>query len=482
MCARLWNGVNKTHAEMRRFASPISLQITMPNSRRSFLKNATLTSAVAAFPALVRGQNLNSKLQVACVGVNGMGFSDIHNLGSHAAVKFVGFCDVDDGRFDKVDKDYPGVKHFSDYREMFTTLGDGFDAVTVATPDHMHAPVAIAAMQRGKHVYCQKPLTHTVWEARQMRLWAEKKGVITQMGNQIHSAIEYRLGTRLLKEGAIGKIKEVYSWVGVTGNERTRMFQPPPPAPVPAGVNWDLWIGAAPMRDYAPVYHPFTWRDWQDFGGGALGDFGCHILDPVFTALDLTAPISISAKNSGINNQIWPTHETIHYVFPGTAYTADKTLKLTWMDGGLKPSHKLARMPGDVDLPGSGSIFIGEGGTMVLAHVGGPRLYPLDKFTGFKYPKEMGLNHRHVWADACLAGKKTSDGFHYAGPLTETVQLGNVATRLAHTKINSTTGRMEEVNKVLEWDAANLRFTNAPEADKLLTKTYRKGFEVTPAA
>jgi predicted dehydrogenase len=336
-------------------------------------------------------------------------------------------------------------------------------------------------MQLGKHVYCQKPLAHTVWEARQMRLWAEKKNLTTQMGNQIHSSIEYRMGTRLIKEGAIGKIKEVYSWVGVTGNERTRMFQPPPSTPVPTNLNWDLWIGAAPMREYAQAYHPFIWRDWQDFGGGGLGDFGCHIMDPVFTALDLTAPISVQAKNSGINNQIWPTHETIHYVFPGTEFTAGKTMKLTWMDGGLKPSHKLAQMPGDIDLPASGSIFIGEGGTMVLAHVAGPRLYPLDKFTGFKYPKEAARSHWHTWVDACLARKKTSDGFHYAGPLAETVQLGNVATRLAIPKIDPVTGRMEEANKVLEWDAANLRFPNAPEADMLLTKTYRKGFEVAAA-
>jgi predicted dehydrogenase len=388
---------------------------------------------------------------------------------------------VDANRFDKADAEFPGVKHFSDYREMFSTLGDGFDAVTVGIPDHMHAPVAVAAMQKGKHVYCQKPLAHTVWEARQMRLWAEKKNLTTQMGNQIHSAIEYRMGTRLIKEGAIGKIKEVYSWVGVTGNERTRMFQPPPSSPVPSNLNWDLWIGAAPMREYAQAYHPFIWRDWQDFGGGGLGDFGCHIMDPVFTALDLTAPISVQAKNSGINNQIWPTHETIHYVFPGTEFTAGKTMKLTWMDGGLKPSHKLAQMPGDVDLPASGSIFIGEGGTMVLAHVAGPRLYPLDKFTGFKYPKEEARSHWHTWVDACLASKKTSDGFHYAGPLAETVQLGNVATRLAIPKIDPVTGRMEEGNKVLEWDAANLRFPNAPEADMLLTKTYRKGFEVAAA-
>lgn len=453
----------------------------MPDSRRSFLKHTALASASVAFPAFVRGQNLNSRLQVACVGVNGMGFSDLKNVGMHPSVKFVGFCDVDANRFDKADAEHPGVRHFSDYRDMFNTLGDAVDAVTVGTPDHMHAPVAVAAMQKKKHVYCQKPLAHTVWEARQMRLWAEKTGVVTQMGNQIHSSIEYRMGTRLIKEGAIGKVKEVWSWVAVTGNERTRLFQPPASAQVPSHLNWDLWIGAAPMRDYAPAYHPFIWRDWQDFGGGALGDFGCHILDPVFTALDLTAPLSIQAKNSGVNDQIWPTHQTINYVFPGTQYTAGKTLKVTWMDGGLKPSHKLAQMPGDIDLPNSGSIFIGENGCLVLAHVAGPRLYPLDKFTGFKYPKEEGRSHWHTWVDACLSGSKTSDGFHYAGPLAETVQLGNVATRLALPKIDPVTGRMDETQVPLEWDTSALRFTNTPEADPLLTKTYRKGFEV-PAA
>jgi predicted dehydrogenase len=454
---------------------------TTNTTRRSFLSHSTLATAAVAFPALVRAQNLNSKLQVACVGVNGMGFSDLKNVGTHAAVKFVGFCDVDANRFDQADKAHPGVAHFSDYRQMFEKLGDGFDAVTVGIPDHMHAPVAVAAMQRGKHVYCQKPLAHTVWEARQMRLWAEKKGVVTQMGNQIHSALEYRLGTRLIKEGAIGKIKEVYSWVGVTGNERTRRFSPPPAKQPPANLNWDLWIGAAPMRDYAEAYHPFTWRDWQDFGGGGLGDFGCHILDPVFTALELTAPLSIKAKNSGINDQIWPTSETINYVFPGTAYTADKTIKVTWMDGGLKPSHKLAQMPGTIDLPSSGSIFIGEGGCLVQAHVAGPRLYPVEKFTGFQYPKEEGRSHWHTWIDACLSGGKTSDGFHYAGPLAETVQLGNIATRVCQPELDPVSGRLEESKLTLEWDAATLRFKNSPEADKLLTKTYRAGFEVAAA-
>lgn len=446
-------------------------------SRRSFLRNSTLAASAVAFPAVVRSANPNSKLQVASVGVNGMGFSDIKNIGGHAAVKFVGFCDIDKNRFDKVDEAFPGVAHFADFREMFAKLGDQIDAVSVAIPDHMHAKVAIEAMRRRKHVYCQKPLAHTVWECRQMRLEAEKAGVTTQMGNQIHSNIEYRLGTRLIKEGAIGKIKEVHSWVSVTGNERNKRLEPCQPAPVPPNVNWDLWIGVAPMRDYAPCYHPFVWRDWQDFGGGALGDFGCHILDPVFTALGLTAPLTIQAFNSGINKHIWPTTEQIEYVFPGNELIAGKTLKVTWTDGGLKPNRKLAKMPDNLELPSSGSLFIGEQGNMVLAHVAGPRLYPVEKFQGFAYPKEEGLSHWHRWIDACLAGQKTSDGFHYAGPLAETVQLGNVATRLATGTIDQRTGRLATPT-VLEWDAANLRFPNMPEADKLLTKTYRDGWAI----
>ncbi|MCB1228223.1 MAG: Gfo/Idh/MocA family oxidoreductase [Verrucomicrobiales bacterium] len=452
----------------------------MPITRRSFLRQSTLATSALGFPAVLRSANPNSKLQVASIGANGMAFTDIKNIGAHPAVKYVGFCDIDSTRFDKADADFPGVPHFADFREMLAQLGDTVDAVSVGTPDHMHAWAAMSAMRAGKHVYCQKPLAHTVWEARQMRLLAEKTGVTTQMGNQIHSAIEYRLGTRLIREGAIGKVKEVHSWVAVTGNERNRLLQPPPPEKVPAHVNWDLWIGAAPMRDYSFSYHPFVWRDWQDFGGGALGDFGCHILDPVFTALDLNAPLTVRAENSGINDEIWPTNQTIEYVFPGNDRIAGDTLKVTWTDGGLRPDRKIAKMPDNLELPRSGSVFIGEEGNLVLAHVGGPRMYPLEKFQGFKYPKEEGRSHWHVWVDACLAGEKTSDGFHYAGPLAETVQLGNVATRLARGVMDPRIHR-EDTPRLIEWDAENLRIPNLPEAEKLLTKTYRPGWELAPA-
>lgn len=452
----------------------------MPATRRSFLARTAASAAVAGFPAILRSASPNSTLQLASIGAAGMPLGDLKNIGSHPKVKYIAFCDVDKNRFGGADETFPGVTHFQDYREMLAKLGDKIDAVNVGTPDHMHAKASMDAMQMGKHVYCQKPLTHTVWEARQMRLQAEKSGVITQMGNQIHSDIRYRLGTRLLKEGVIGKVKEVYSWVGVTGNERTHLLQPPKAkAAPPANLDWNLWIGVAPMRDYAPVYHPFTWRDWQDFGGGAIGDFGCHILDPVFTALELTSPAEITATNSGINEHIWPTNQTVRYVFPATKYTTGPTIKVTWMDGGLKPSRKLAKMPGDLELPGSGSLFIGEEGNMVLAHVGGPQLYPQEKFKGFQAPKEVGLSHWHRWVDGIFANEKTSDGFHYAGPLTETVQLGNVATRFAASAIDPVTGRFEnEKGTTLQWDAASMKIPNLPEAEKYLTKPYREGWEI----
>ncbi len=458
---------------------------TSASSRRTFLKQTAVAGAVLGFPAVVRAASPNSRVQVVAVGVDGMGYTDYHNIAGHAKAVHVGLCDVDSIRFAKADKLTPGVPHFKDYRVMFDQLGDRFDAVSVSTPDHMHAPVAIEAIKRGKHVYCQKPLAQTVWESRQMRLWAAKKNVVTQMGNQIHSAVEYRLGTRLIREGVIGKVKEVYSWVGVGGNAHTRLLEPPASGPVPETLDWNLWIGGSQMRPFAPdVYHPFTWRDWQAFGGGAVGDFGCHILDPVFTALGLRAPLSVAADNTGINRHVWPTAEVIRYVFPGTEFIVGPTLKLTWSDGGLRPDRKLAQMPADLDLPRSGSLFIGEKGNLVLPHVGGPRLYPQENFTGFVPPKDIkGLNHWHRWVDAIVDGTKTTDGFDYAGWLSEAAQLGNIATRLPLRPVgrrSTLTTDLEGMN-VLEWDAEALSFKNSPEANAMVTRTYRQGWTV-PAA
>jgi Oxidoreductase family, C-terminal alpha/beta domain len=319
-------------------------------------------------------------------------------------------------------------------------------------------------------VYCQKPLSHTVWEARQMRRQAEISKVITQMGNQIHSHEAYRTAVKLIHDGVIGKIKAVHSWQPNPGNKYSGLSKRPAPsgAAVPASLNWDLWIGPAPMRPYEPdLYHPFKWRDWIDFGSGTMGDFGCHIMDPVFTALELTAPISVHAENSGVNEETWPAAETISYIFPGTKWTADKTLPLTWYDGGRMPDRALMQVPDDAKLAGSGSLFIGEGGTMILPHVALPKLYPVEKFEKFEIEKVPSTSHYHAWVEGAIAAARTTDSFQYAGPLTETVQLGNVATRVP--------------GQTLMWDAENLRIPNSEAATKLLTKIYRDGWKLEAA-
>ena len=438
--------------------------------RRQFLtQSAVAASALIAMPAIVRAATLRQELHVAAIGVNGMGWADLSSIGSHTSVKFVGFCDIDVARFDKADAAFAGVPHFADYRRLLADLGDTVDAVIVSTPDHMHAPIAMAAMKLGKHVYCQKPLTHTVWESRQMRLLAEQKKLTTQMGNQIHSNAEYRLGVKLIQDGAIGKVREVHSWVGVQGRQYCNRTDRPADAPVPEGVDWNLWLGAAPERAYAAdVYHPFKWRDWQDFGSGALGDFGCHILDPVFTALGIHAPISIEAENDGTTSEVWPGPETLTFEFPGTKYTVGGTIKVIWRDGGLKPPAELASLPDGAELPSAGSLFIGEGGVMLLPHVAAPQLYPQPKYADFQMPDVKGTSHWHDWVDAVIAGQKTTDGFEYAGPLSETVQLGNIAARLPGAK--------------LEWNTETMALTGHDSAAAMLTKSYRSGFEVEAVA
>lgn len=298
-----------------------------------------------------------------------------------------------------------------------------------------------------------------------MRLQAAKSKVRTQMGNQIHSASEYRTAVRLLQDGVIGKITEVHSWQRNPGNGYTKLVEPPASGPVPENLNWDLWLGVAEKREYAPdVYHPFKWRDWIAFGAGTMGDFGCHIMDPVFTALGLGAPLSIAADNEGLNAHTWPAAETVRYVFPGTKFTSGSTMKLTWYDGGRLPDSALARLPDGVQLAKAGSIFIGEGGVLMLPHVGMPVLFPVEKFANFVIEKQPASSHYHAWVDAVLGGHETTDNFAYAGPLTEAVQLGNVATRLP--------------GVTLKWDAAAMRFEGHPEAERLLTRRYRDGWEI----
>ncbi|MBX3438487.1 MAG: Gfo/Idh/MocA family oxidoreductase [Planctomycetaceae bacterium] len=437
-------------------------------NRRHFLQSSAAAASVLAAPALVRARNLNSKLQLVAVGCDGKGYSDVAEMASHEQARYVGFCDVDLARTEKVKKLAPEVPIFQDWRVMYAELGDKFDGVTVSTPDHMHAIITLPALQMGKHVHCQKPLTHNVTEARLVRLQTEKSGVITRMGNQIHSHSYYRTAVAGVQSGAIGKVKQVHSWVAVPGHGRSfHISRPTNPVPPPDSVNWEQWVGVAPMRPYGgpDVYHPWGWRDWQAFGNGALGYFGCHVLDPVFSALDINAgPTQFKADHIGMNDEVWPAQNTVDYIFPGTRFTLGDTFPLTWNDGGRLPSTKGSHLPPNEALPPNGSLLIGEAGSVVIPHVGEPRWYFAEGAPRPKIETLPSLNHYHGWIDGCLSGKQPTDGFDYGARLTEAVLLGNIAVRY----------RLQ----TLHWDDANLRITNLDEANQYLTRDYRSGWEL----
>lgn len=434
-------------------------------NRRRFLQASALFAAV---PAIVRGQNLNSRLQLAAVGCEGKGWSDISEMASHPAVQHVAFCDVDLARTEKVRKLNPSAPVFQDYREMFDQLGDRFDGLTVSTPDHMHAKICADAFARRKHVYCQKPLTHTVAEARELQTRAAAAGVITRMGNQIHSHSYYRSAVRAIQSGALGKVERVHSWCAATGHGKSGFLgRPPHPVPAPETLAWKLWLGVAPDRDFGVLhcYHPFGWRDFQEFGNGALGDFGCHILDPVFTALELKgSPLTMQADHTGMNEEVWPAQTTVEYTLPGSSWTKGEQLAITWYDGGRLPSVK-SHVPGHVALPRSGSLVIGETASMIIPHVGPMQVWRAEgQVPDEQFEKLESVSHYHGWVDGCLSGKQPSDGFDYACPLTETVLLGNVAVRYPRQQ--------------LHWDADRMQFTNLPEANRWLKREYRSGWEL----
>ncbi|MFT4549441.1 MAG: hypothetical protein ACI9MB_003415, partial [Verrucomicrobiales bacterium] len=294
--------------------------------------------------------------------------------------------------------------------------------------------------------------------------------VVTQMGNQIHSSIEYRSAAIMVQQGVIGKIKEVHAWSGAKFPQRGR---PEGEDPVPKTLDWDKWIGVAAMRPYKNgIYHPFQWRGWIEFGGGAIGDFGCHILDTPFKALELTAPTTIKATvpqdwadKPEWHTENWPDWEIFEYNFPGTKYTAGDNLKVVWYDGGKQPPMELVPFEKEGrKLPGGGSLFVGETGTLLLPHVGGPQLVPYSKNREVKRPKLEGMSHYHSFVDACLGKGKTGSNFGFAGPLTEATLLGNVANRFA--------------GQELAWDSAGLKFSNNEDANQLIRREYREGWKM----
>lgn len=437
-------------------------------SRRGFLQNTFAAGGAAALTALSwsHAWGANERLRVVSVGVAGKGWEDHTLISASPHVEIVALCDVEEDakHLGKAAEKYPHAKRYNDYRRLFEQARD-FDAVIVSTPDHMHAPIALPAMKLGKHVFCQKPLTHTVFEARQMRLAADKYRLVTQMGNQIQSHSAYRTAVKLVHDGVIGRVKEVHSWQGGPMRWMLTDDRPEGADPVPETLHWGEWLGVAPQRPYkSRLYHPFAWRAWQDFSNGQLGDFGCHILDPVFLALGLTAPTTVRAEAPAINREVWAKRSTVSYQFPGTPRTAAKTLALTWYDGqGHQPPPEAHGLPKDYRLPQAGSLLIGEKGSLVIPHFSMPKLFPAEKFADFKMEVVPSVNHYTSWADACRGEGKTTSPFAYSGPLTETVLLGTIAIRVR--------------GEMLHWDSTRLAIPNSTAANGLLTKRYRKGWE-----
>ncbi len=425
--------------------------------RRQFLKTSVATASALALPGVLWTKSPNEKIGIGGIGVGGKGWTDVNACASE---RIVALCDVDEKPLAKMAERYPRAATYHDFRELLERKD--VDAVTVSIPDHGHAAASMMAMKLGKHVYCQKPLTHSVYEARQLAEAAAKFKVATQMGNQGHSSPRMRRLVELVLSGAIGRVHEAHAWSNrpIWPQGINRPVEKPP---VPAHLHWDLWLGPAPERSYHPAYHPFKWRGWWDFGTGALGDMGCHIIDSIFWSLSLTAPSSIWVEGPEVNEETAPKWSRVHYEFP--ARGALPPLALTWHDGGKKPPPELFGLTDKDKIPANGTLVVGEKGSIFNPR-GWPILLPREKFKDFEQPEQFlrqSPGHYKEWIEACKTGSPTGTHFGYAGRLAELVLLGNVAYR---------------VGKKIEWDTAKLKATNAPEADQLIRPEYRAGWEL----
>jgi predicted dehydrogenase len=424
--------------------------------RRHFLYGAASATAALWFgaPALLRGKGLNEKLNIGMIGLGGKSGD---NLKGMAGENIVALCDVDGAALERVGAKHPEALRYQDFRRLLEQKN--IDAVVVTTPDHIHAPASLAAMKLRKHVYCEKPLTHSVWEARQLASAARDYRVATQMGNGGHSSDSLREAVDWVRSGLIGPVREVHCWsnrpIWPQGIGR-----PADTPAVPKDMNWDLWIGPAPMRPFNPAYHPFKWRGFWDFGTGALGDMGCHIIDTTFWALELDAPSTVEAESSGVNDETAPNWSIVRWEFP--ARGSRPAVKLTWYDGGKQPSRELTELPADQKLGDNGSLFIGDKGKLLFDRTRPLRLTPTPK--DFALPRQIlprSPGHYVEWIRACKGGGPALSNFDYAGPLTEAVLLGNVALR---------------TGKKIEWNAQKLEVRNAPEVARFIRREYRAGW------
>lgn len=429
-------------------------------TRRSMLATS---AAGLVVPAVFRSYTQaapSETLNHASFGAGGMAGADINSLTASKNLKLVAVADVDLARAEALKGRFPDVRIYQDWRVLLDKE-KGLDSCNISTPDHMHAPITMAAMNRGLHVYTQKPLTQTIYEARQLAKVAADKKLITQMGIQIHSAREHKSVVASIQAGVIGKVKEVHSWSGKDwGDPNPR---PTKSDPVPANLDWDGWLGVAAERPFigGGYYHPGNWRKRLDFGTGTFGDMGCHILDPVFGAIGVKYAKAVHSLGESPNEHNWPLHCQVEFSFPGTEFTTE-TVKVMWYNGNRRPSEEIAKLIAPNKFPGQGSIYIGTKGVMFSPYIGMP--VPMGEASGAKIVDVPGDNHYLQWVEACRGNGKASAPFAYAGPLTEMVLLGCLATRFQ--------------NQKLDWDAEAMQCTNVKAANAHVRREYRKGWEV----
>jgi predicted dehydrogenase len=426
--------------------------------RRDFLKSSAALASVTFLPSSVWALTKNGKLRTAHIGVGGMGNADLGSISSHALVEVTALCDVDSNNLAAAKKLHPNAKVFTDYRKLFDVMGKSIDAVVVSTPDHTHAPASMLAMNMGKPVYCQKPLTHHVSEARAMKKMAADNNLITQMGIQCHSSDSYRTAVELIKSGIIGKVSCVRAW-----SPKNWGYDGPAPVgsdPIPKSLDWNLWLGTSPERAYKDkIYHPGNWRKLLDYGCGTLGDMGVHIFDTPYTALELDVPKTVNTSCRQPNGFSHPSNNVVTYEFPKTKYTTD-SFKWVWYDGpGAPADHKDLKLPKNEKLPEQGAMFIGEKGNMLLPHWDYAKLIVNGKYEKIDYPELKKNDHYHQFVDTCLGKDECSAPFSYAAKLTESILLGVIANRFP--------------DETLHWDIKAAKFSEK-EANKLLKSKYRK--------
>ena len=430
-------------------------------TRRAALKRMAGMGIAAPFVfRAYAGAAPSETVNHASFGANGQALSDIRSLTAGKNLKLVAVAEVDLSRAAEVKKLFPDVKVYQDWRELLDKE-KSLDSVNVSTPDHMHCPITLRAMRQGLNVYTQKPLARTIYEARRLTETAREKKLVSQMGIQIHSHPVHRTVVATIRDGAIGKVKTVHSWSGKQWGDRKP--RPDRVDPVPPDLNWDFWLGVAAERPFlSGYYHPAEWRKRLDFGTGTFGDMGCHILDPVFGSLALTSPNLVTSEGGAPNADCWGLDSAVRYDYPGTPYTTE-TFTLFWYDGARRPPAETTALIGDLALSDQGSIYVGTEGVLYSPYIADPVLLPAEKFKDYKVPKQDGRDHYLQFVEAVRGNGKTSAPFDYAGPLTETVLLGCLATRFPKTP--------------LKWDAKNMQM-DVKEANEFVRPHYRKGWEV----